>query len=378
MRRTTSTPTAAPQQTILPRDYDPHITINVPTISIPPVSIPPVSIPSLSLDLPSNTCTPTIAPDKNGWVPASECNALYLFYPSFGAAIAFSVLFGIIMVTHTVQAVVYRVGFAWVILMGATWEFVGFVNRTLSSRDQQSTTLATMTQLFILLSPLWVNAFDYMVLARMIYFFIPDHRIGIFKPSLLAMIFIVLDLASFITQLVGGSMAGVGQPEDQIMKGIHIYMAGIGIQEFFIVIFLIIAILFHRQMLYLDRRGELTGLKAKWRPLLYALYASLLFITVRIIYRLVEFSSGKSASNPIPYHEWYMYAFDATPMFFAISVWNLAHPGTVLQGPDAKMPPSGIRKIFCFCCRRRKHKGMQNIPDDEALPLRDRAPSPYR
>lgn len=219
----------------------------------------------------------------------------------------------------------------------------------------------------------------------MIHFFVPEKTIGIFKPSLLATIFVFLDLGSFIIQLIGGSMAGPGVSHDQQMNGIHIYMGGIGIQEFFIILFLLIAIQFHRRMLHLDRIGQLVGPKTQWRGLLYALYCSLLFITVRIIYRLVEFSSGNDASNPIPYHEWYVYAFDAVPMLFAIAVWNLVHPGKVLQGPDAKMPPSALRKICCCtACRKRKHKDMQKIPDsdpsggDEMLPLRDRAPSPYR
>ncbi|KAE8151537.1 hypothetical protein BDV25DRAFT_138772 [Aspergillus avenaceus] len=383
-----STPTVPPhhgtvlrRDTVSERDYDPHITIDIPTISIPKITIPPVTIPTLSLDLPSNTCTPTIAPDKNGWVPASECNALYLYYPSLEAAVAFSVLFGFLMVSHFIQATVHKTAFVWVILMGATWECIGFVIRAVSTRDQQSTTLATMTQLFILLSPFWVNAFDYMVLARMIHYFLPERRVGIFKPSLLATIFVFLDLGSFIIQLVGGSMAGAGQPQDQMTKGIHIYMAGIGIQEFFIVLFFIIAIQFHRKMLHYDRTGIFTGLKTKWRRLLYALYVSLVFITVRIIYRLVEFSSGNNASNSIPYHEWYMFAFDAFPMLLAIGVWNVVHPGTVLQGPDAKMPASGIRRICCFGCDRQRQKGMERIPDESRsrdeimLAIRGRAAS---
>lgn len=233
-----------------------------------------------------------------------------------------------------------------------------------------------------------VNAFDYMILARMIHFFVPDRRIGIFKPSLLTMIFILLDLASFVIQLIGGSMAGPGADHETMMKGIHIYMGGIGIQQFFIFLFLLIALQFHRQMIHLDRQGRLSGSKAKWRRLLYALYASLLFITVRVIFRLVEFSSGNNSSNPIPQHEWFMYVFDAVPMWFAILVWNVAHPGAIITGPDAKMPPSPFRKIFCCpcccsCCKRGKNKNTKKLPDsdllgEEMLPLRERAASPYR
>ncbi|RAH41681.1 RTA1 domain-containing protein [Aspergillus brunneoviolaceus CBS 621.78] len=376
----TTTNAGLQQRATATNDYDPHITIDVPTISIKPFSL------SLSLDLPSNTCTPTVSPDANGYVPPDQCNALYQYYPSFGAALAFSVLFGILMVTQFVQATIHKAGFVWVILMSAIGECVGFITRTLSTRSQQDTTLATITQLFILLSPLWVNAFDYMVLARMIYFFVPDRRIGIFKPSLLAIIFVLLDLGSFVIQLIGGSMAGPGADNATMMKGIHIYMGGIGIQQFFIILFLFIAVQFHRQMLNLTCQGRLVGPKAHWRGLLYVLYTSLLFITVRIIYRLVEFSSGNDASNPIPRHEWYMYVFDAVPMGCAIVVWNIVHPGAIIKGPDAKMPPSPLRKVFCCaCCRKRKDKhGMQTIPEDDGalqedmLPLRERDAVSYR
>lgn len=148
LTHSTTTNAGLQQRATATNDYDPHITIDVPTISIKPFSL------SLSLDLPSNTCTPTVSPDANGYVPPDQCNALYQYYPSFGAALAFSVLFGILMVTHFVQATIHKAGFVWVILMSAIWECVGFITRTLSTRSQQDTTLATITQLFILLSPL--------------------------------------------------------------------------------------------------------------------------------------------------------------------------------------------------------------------------------
>lgn len=229
-----------------------------------------------------------------------------------------------------------------------------------------------------------------MVLARMIHFFVPERRIGMFKPSLLAKSFVLLDFASFIVQMIGGFMA-TGTDQQQ-MNGIHIYMGGIGIQQFFIVCFLVLAVQFQRSMLQLERAGRLFGEKQKWRRLLYALYGSLVAITVRIIYRLIEFSSGYGESNPIPYHEWYMYVFDGIPMALAILIWNFAPPGAVLQGPDAKMPSSGIGRWLCCygcaCCCRSCRKGakgkknMQRLPDndiyDDNVPLHTREPSPYR
>ncbi|KAL4937752.1 RTA1 like protein-domain-containing protein [Aspergillus oleicola] len=340
-----------------------------------------------------DTCTPTISPDANGYVPPTECNALYSYYPSFGAAVAFSVLFGILIVTHFVQAVSHKAGFAWVILMSATWEFGGYLTRTLSTRHQQSESLATVSQILILLAPLWVNAFDYMVLARMIHFFMPERRIGMIKPSHLTTLFVLLDIGSFIVQAVGGLMASPNSSADTMQTGIHIYMIGMGVQEFFILLFLLIAITFHRRVLHLDNAGALPENKTQWRGMLYALYASLLFITVRIIFRLVEYSSGTELSNSIVSHEWFMYVFDAVPMCVAIGIWCLSHPGVVLKGPDARMPPSPLGRFFrccccCGCCRKgRKNKGLQKEEEEESerprsnemlmTPLGGRKASPY-
>ncbi|KAL4956600.1 RTA1 like protein-domain-containing protein [Aspergillus filifer] len=318
-----------------------------------------------------DTCTPTISPDANGYVPPTECNAMYSYYPSFGAAIAFSVLFGILITIHFVQAALHRASFAWVILMSATWEFGGFVTRTLSTRHQQSDSLATVSQILILLAPLWVNAFDYMVLARMIHFFMPERRIGIIKPAHLTNLFVLLDIASFIVQAVGGLMASPTSSAGTIQTGIHIYMVGMGVQEFFILLFLCIAITFHRRIQQLDHAGALPVQKTKWKGMLYALYVSLVFITIRIIYRLVEYSSGTELSNPIVSHEWFMYVFDAVPMCVAIGVWCLVHPGVVLRGADARMPSSPLGRFFrccccCGCCRRgRESRKVQKGKESE-------------
>lgn len=58
------------------------------------------------------------------------------------------------MMAHFVQATIYKADFAWVVLMGVAWECVGYTTRALSTRNQQDNTIATVTQIFILLAPL--------------------------------------------------------------------------------------------------------------------------------------------------------------------------------------------------------------------------------
>ena len=222
--------------------------------------------------------------------------------------------------------------------MAAIWEFVGFILRTLATRNQLSLGLYMPEELLILLAPLWVNAFDYMILGRMIYYFLPEQKVFGIEGRKFAVYFVCFDIVSFAVQGVGGSIASGGPNEDPntILLGIHVYMGGIGLQEFFILCFMALAIQFHRRMLVLERQGAIDSYKPSWRPLLYALYASLICITVRIIYRLVQYSAG--VESTIPTHEVFFYVFEAVPMALAIWLMDIIHPGRTLRGPESEFP----------------------------------------
>ncbi|KAI4644178.1 uncharacterized protein J4E79_011126 [Alternaria viburni] len=188
--------------------------------------------------------------------------------------------------------------------MAALWETGAYAFRALGSKNQQSSGVATVAQILVLVAPIWVNAFAYMVFARIVHFYSPTRKVWFFSPSILALIFVTLDIVSFVIQLVGGGMAGPGASLEAQKKGLNIYMGGIGMQEGFIVLFLGLVVKFHRDQLQAERVGRLPADKTGgWTWLLYALYACLLAITIRIIYRLAEFSAGLGASNPLPSNE---------------------------------------------------------------------------
>ncbi|KAK4941117.1 hypothetical protein LTR10_018917 [Elasticomyces elasticus] len=245
--------------------------------------------------------------------------------------------------------------------MAAIWETVAFTFRTLSTRHQQNTTFYLIFQIFILLAPLWVNAFDYMVLGRMIQFFTPSHSLFSIPASTLAVGFVSLDFVSFIIQLIGGSYAGPTAPVAKQLQGIHIYMGGIGLQQFFILIFVGFGIKFQREMMKLERRGM--PAKKNWRFLLYTLYTTLGLITIRIIFRLVQFSAGDTASNPLVSSEACFYILEAVPMLLAVMCFNIKHPGSVLVGPESELP--GFFATVKSAWRRRK--GMEPLKDDGEL-----------
>lgn len=56
---------------------------------------------------PTETCTHP-KPGKNGYLPPEACDAILLYVPSLGAAIFFTILFGLTTLCHAVQAFMFK------------------------------------------------------------------------------------------------------------------------------------------------------------------------------------------------------------------------------------------------------------------------------
>ena len=117
-------------------------------------------------------------------------------------------------------------------------------------------------------------------------------------------------------------------------------MGGIGIQQFFIILFTILAVQFHRDL----HQQPHTAKNRQARNLLYVLYTALILITVRIIFRLVEYASGFNST--IPRHEAYQYVLDSTLMLFALVLFNVIHPGRIMAGRESDFPSRRERKAY--------------------------------
>ncbi|KAK1960761.1 RTA1 domain-containing protein [Colletotrichum sublineola] len=303
-----------------------------------------VDIPAKTIDIAIPTCIQTIKPDANGYIPPGECGAIWNYYPSFVAAVVFALLFALLTVVHIWQAAKHK---------------------------KQSDGIYLVFQIFILLAPIWVNAFAYMTLGRMIYFFHPSRSLLHIPASTFAAIFVGLDFVSFAVQLTGGSMAGPTAPPAEQMKAIHIYMGGIGLQEFFILIFVGLALKFQLETQRMESFRE--AQPRPWKPLMWALYFSLGMITIRIIYRLIEFSSGQGFDNALITHETYFYVLEASPMLLAIAVFNAVHPAAFMNGPGSDMPDLFLTIKNTFSKRNGRMPLKEDIEEQELT--RRRSPS---
>lgn len=90
--------------------------------------------------------------------------------------------------------------------MAGTWSTAGFALRAVSTRMMREEGIFIPMQLLIILAPLWLNAFIYMVLGRMIHFFLPERRCFGIAARRLTVIFLLLDIFSFLVQGASGSL----------------------------------------------------------------------------------------------------------------------------------------------------------------------------
>ncbi|KAH8829938.1 RTA1 domain-containing protein [Flagelloscypha sp. PMI_526] len=278
----------------------------------------------------------------------------YYYCPSLPAAKAFTILFGISTIAHFIQAIIYRKGFCWVIIMAAFWEDISFVFRWLSVYDISPLGFGSPAQLLAMLAPLWINAFCYMVLGRVILYFLPEQKVWGVGARRLSLIFVLLDILAFLVQASGGVLASIDSGPDRLKQlGLHIYQGGVGLQEFFVVIFTAITIRTHLTI----SRFYNTYREENWKKLIWTLYVVLILITIRIIYRIAEYTTGFD-SGLIRDEKWF-YILEAGPMLICLLLFNIIHPGTALIGPESEFPKK----------EKKKKKSKKHEKHDDDIPL---------
>jgi hypothetical protein len=219
-----------------------------------------------------------------------------------------------------------------------------------------------------------------MITSRLTRLYTPDRKTCLLTPRWLAKVFVTADIISFFVQAAGGSMLANQDDPKTTKLGQQVYMAGVGVQLAFVVIFVGVVFVFWRNFearalegggFGLGVRGEEVGsveegvighgerksvVKLIWAVLavltliiVSSNFSPLLslstsktsqfsndklcfnYLKIRIIFRLVEFSKGTSDDNVVLHHEWYQLVFDAIPMVAALVLLNIVHPGPVLQ-----------------------------------------------
>ncbi|KAH8723180.1 RTA1 like protein-domain-containing protein [Phaeosphaeriaceae sp. PMI808] len=275
-------------------------------------------------------------------LPLDTPNLQYPYCPSMGASILFSILFGLTLIGHIWQAAHYRASYTWVLIMSAIWQTLAFIIRCIGIMNPTKEGVNNATYVLVLLAPLWINAFCFMVMARLVHMFMPDNRIFRVKGSIMAVLFVFLDILAFVVQLLGALKATNKDDRKIVQKGRDTYTIGVILQQVFIFFFILLTIGFLRNLRARTTKPETQGA----RNLTLLLLGVLSLITLRVVYRIVEFSgkSGNAVSKELTKHEVWQYCLDTLPMFMATVAFHVYHPGKVLQGPDSSFPSRREKK----------------------------------
>ncbi|KAL6823640.1 RTA1 like domain-containing protein [Trichoderma camerunense] len=262
---------------------------------------------------------------------------MWQFFPSLGASILFLVLFFLTTAVHLGQAIHYKQKYCWVIIMSGIWQVLTYIFRTISIQQPDSFNYYAAWFVLILVAPLWTNAFVYMVFGRMVWNYTDDRRVWRVKAQHFGFVFVLLDIVSFVIQVYGAARATAKDaPTDKVLQGLHIYMAGVGIQQLFILIFCLFAL---RLLLRVRKESNEKAKLTKLSPamlLLYTQFVVLALISLRIIFRICEYAQGLDST--IPLHEAYQYALDSLPMLLALVAFNAVHPGRIMSDSKPDLP----------------------------------------
>ncbi|OXB41328.1 hypothetical protein B1J92_K00715g [Nakaseomyces glabratus] len=261
----------------------------------------------------------------------------YKYTPNLGASIAFAVLFLIAAIIITGQLWIltkshkqfltqwmnsptyyanirhyntFKLFAAHIpLIVGCIIEVVGYIARSVSRHDVYSLPPFAVQVVLLLVGPTLYAASIYMVFGRMAHLMFVENLM-IMPARFNTVIFVLGDVASLLLQAAGGGMQASASTEK---AGSNIVTVGLFIQIAFFGIFMINEFLFVIRVRALRNKNKIASKSNTWIYYNWILIVNSAMILVRSIVRTVEFIQGYDGY--ITSHEYFLYIFDATPMF---------------------------------------------------------------
>lgn len=240
-------------------------------------------------------------------------------------------------------------------LLGVLLEVLGYFLRRASAGSPDQVGLFIGQTLPIILAPAFLAASVYMSYGRIITFV--GERHSSIRATRVTRIFVCVcrtvpllpfpaplpfaradpslfsqfDVLSFFIQGAGGGLQSSSSSNPALAKAVLI--VGFVIQIISFAVFALLASLFHRRAL---RAGEHPG---RWTKCLWTLYAGVALVTVRNVFRTVEFATSTSHNTGfILEHEALYYALEAVPIVLCAALFLVSNPaGYLPQDMNARL-----------------------------------------
>ncbi|SCV02459.1 LAME_0H01002g1_1 [Lachancea meyersii CBS 8951] len=204
------------------------------------------------------------------------------------------------------------------LLIGVLTECGGYIARIVSNSDLYALGPYVAQTVMLLVAAAFMAATIYMNFGRLLVL-MNATSVSFVPIRFSTTIFVTGDVISILLQAVGGSILGAS---DNHKLGSNIIIAGLVVQVLVFGLFVITEIRF---LLLADKVSPLTPrISRQWRILNLNLFWCSILILVRSIVRLVEFIQGYSGY--IIKHEWFIYVFDAVPMFLVAVFFIITFP----------------------------------------------------
>jgi hypothetical protein len=217
-------------------------------------------------------------------------------------------------------------------------EPIGYLSRALATNNTDSLVLYLLQALFLLLPPVLFAASLYMVYSRIVRS-VDGARFSLISPQLFTRIFVLGDWVCLNIQSTGGGLTANEKHKD---IGDVIVVAGLGLQILIFAGFMYCCVSFHiRFKKHLNENRE--QVHVPWEGVIYMLYANSLLISVRNVFRLVEYAMGKGSY--LFAHEWPTYVFDGALMAIVMLGFAVRYPDLLARGKTESM--TELRSVDC-------------------------------
>ena len=251
------------------------------------------------------------------------------YTPSLALCIVAIVLFAISTVVHLVQASRYRVWNFMLITFACLLETIGYIFRTLSSRNDPYNVIWFVVQYFlIVVAPVFISAGIYFSINGLIAW---AATIGVngasgekkrrwwLSPKVILWGFITADVLTTIMQIAGAAIVGSSESNSKNPNtGNNILLAGLAMQTFSFTFFLLVLMLFRISL------GKDVDARSKDVFILAVAGASLL-VYLRTVFRLAETAQGLFGG--VSTNEKFFGTLEFAPVVLAVWILAVWHPG---------------------------------------------------
>lgn len=248
----------------------------------------------------------------------SAPGSIWYYAPNKVAPIVFMVLFLISGSVHAWQTIKHK---SWRTTGLMPWSAMlmisGFALREVGAFNTGNLTILIASTVLIMSGPPVYSLTNYFILSRLLYY-VP--YLSPMHPGRVVTTFVGLDAVCEI--LIGQGawrMANSDLTEKQRQVGAHLVTASLALQAALFGSFGLLAAQFH------IRANRAKVLSNDLRIVLKVLYVSATIVTIRCIYRLVEYIEGWDST--IYKNEVFFWIFEAVIMFVNSALLNFYHPG---------------------------------------------------